>query len=76
MINRIVTVDKSLVHHYQHESKRASMQWKHPTSPSFKQFKVTSTPSAGKVMLAVFSDIQAALLAHFQKLGENGDSVS
>jgi hypothetical protein len=33
MLNRVVTGDESSVHHYQYESKRASMQWKHPSSP-------------------------------------------
>lgn len=69
MLNRIVTGDESWVHHYQPESKRDSMQWKHPSSPSCMKFKVT--PSAGKVMLTVFWDSQGVLLAHFQKRGEN-----
>jgi hypothetical protein len=38
--------------------------------------KVTSTPSAGKVMLTVFWDCQRVLLAHFQKCGENVNSTS
>jgi histone-lysine N-methyltransferase SETMAR len=38
------------------------------------KFKVT--PSAGKVMLAVFWDSQGVLLAHFQKRGENVNSAS
>jgi hypothetical protein len=38
------------MHHYQPESKRPSVQWKHSSSPSTK-FKVT--PSAGKVMNSV-----------------------
>jgi hypothetical protein len=59
----------SWVHHYQTESKRASMQWKQSNSLSTKRFKVT--PSAGKVMLIVFWDSQGVLLAHFQKYGEN-----
>jgi hypothetical protein len=41
-----------------------------------KTFKVTSTPSAGKVVLTVFWDPQAVLLAHFQKHGENVNSAS
>jgi hypothetical protein len=45
-----LTEDESWVHHYQPESKRASMQWKHPSSIT--KFKVM--PSAGKVMLIVF----------------------
>jgi hypothetical protein len=54
MLKRIVTGDESWMHHYQPESKRASMQWKHPSLLSTKKFKVTSTPSAGKLMLIVF----------------------
>jgi hypothetical protein len=78
VLNRIVTGDESWVHCYQPKSKRASMQWKHPTSPSCstKKFRVTSTPSAGKVMLTVFWDSHGVLLAHIQKHGENMNSVS
>jgi hypothetical protein len=53
MLNWIVTGDESRVHHYQPESKRASVQWRHPTSPSSKKFKVASRPSTGDVMLTV-----------------------
>jgi len=52
MLSRIVTGDESWVHHYEHETKRASIQWKHPVSPVHKKFKVTL--SAGKFMLTVF----------------------
>jgi hypothetical protein len=41
-----------------------------------KKFKVTSTPSAGKVMLTVFWDSQGVLLDHFRKRGKNVDSAS
>jgi hypothetical protein len=50
------------------------MQWKHPTSPSTKKFKVT--PSPGNIMLTVFWDSQGVLLAHFQKRGEYVNSAS
>jgi hypothetical protein len=69
MLNRIVTGEESWMHHYRSESKRASLQWKHPTSPKV-------TPSAGKVMLTVFWYSQGVLLAHFQKRRENGKSSS
>jgi hypothetical protein len=52
MLNRIVTGDESWMHHYQPESKLASVQGKYPSSPSTKKFKVT--PSTGTVMLTVF----------------------
>jgi histone-lysine N-methyltransferase SETMAR len=74
MLNRIITGDESWVHHYQPESKRASMQWKHPSSPCVQKFKVT--PSAGKVMLTVFWDCQGVLLTNFQKKGDNVNSES
>jgi hypothetical protein len=54
MINRIVTGDESWVHNYQPESNRAAVQWKHPSSPSTRKFKVKS--SAGKVMLTMLWD--------------------
>jgi hypothetical protein len=76
MFNRIVTGDQSCEHHYQPESKRASVQLKHPSSPfrSNKNFNVTS--SAEKVMLIVFWNSHGVLLAHFEKRGENVNCAS
>jgi histone-lysine N-methyltransferase SETMAR len=74
MLNRIFTGDESWVHHYKPDSKCASVEWKYPSSPSVKTFKVT--PSAGKVMVTVFWDSQRVLLAYFQKRGENVNSAS
>jgi hypothetical protein len=74
MLNRIITWNKSCVYHYQPESKHASMQWKHPSSPSAKKFKVT--PPAGKVILTMFWDSQGVQLGHFQKCGDNVNSAS
>jgi hypothetical protein len=53
MLNRVVAVE---------ESKRASMKWKHPSSPSTEMFV---TLSAGKIMFTMFRDYQGVLLAHF-----------
>jgi hypothetical protein len=75
MLNKIVTGDESWVHHYQPESKCASMHWKHPSSPSTKTFKVMRMPSAGQVMLSMFWDSHGVRLAHFQKCGENVNSA-
>jgi hypothetical protein len=74
MLNRIVTGDESWVHHCLPESKHASVQWKHPISPSTKKFKVMS--SAAKSMFTVLWNSQGVLLAHFQKRGENVNSES
>jgi hypothetical protein len=40
ILNRVVTGVESWVYHYQPESKHASMQWKHPSSPSTKKLDV------------------------------------
>jgi hypothetical protein len=53
MLNMIVVWDESCVQYYHPESKHASMQWKHPSSPSTEKF-VTHTPSPGKFMLTLF----------------------
>ncbi|PNF21375.1 hypothetical protein B7P43_G15465, partial [Cryptotermes secundus] len=67
MLARIVTGDESWVHHYQPETKCASMQWKHP-APLAKNFKWT--PSSRKVMVTVFWDHEGILLTAFQPLGQ------
>jgi hypothetical protein len=64
MLSRTVTGDESWVQHYEPEKKRASMQWKHPASPTHKTFKLT--PSHGKVMLTVFWDC-GVLFIEFQQ---------
>jgi hypothetical protein len=56
MPNKIVTGNESWVYSYQPESKCASVQLKHFSSPSTKKFKVTNMPSAGKFMLTMFWD--------------------
>lgn len=74
MLKKIVTGDESWVHHFQPESKRQSMQWKHPGSPAAKKFKVVS--SAGKIMTTVFWDCEGVLLVCFQKHGETVNATS
>ena len=64
-LHRIVTGDESWVYHYEPESKRQSMQWKHPSSPANKKFKTQA--SAGKVMLTIFWDVSGPILVHFQE---------
>jgi hypothetical protein len=62
-LKRIVTGDKTWVHHFAPESKRQSMEWKHPGSPVKKKFKCQ--PSAGKAMLTLFWDSQGVILEHY-----------
>jgi hypothetical protein len=48
------------------------MAWKRPTSPVAKKFK--SQPSAGKIMITLFCDMEGAILVHFTPKGETVNS--
>jgi histone-lysine N-methyltransferase SETMAR len=74
MLERIVTGDETWVHHYQPESKQASMQWKHKDSPTPTKFKVV--PSAGKVMATMFWDMKGVLLVEYQEHGRTVTAAS
>jgi hypothetical protein len=76
MLNRIVIWEEPCVRHCHPESKRISIQQKHPTSPSVSTKKFKVTPSAWKIMLTVFWNSQGIILAHFLKCGENVKSES
>ena len=49
-----MTGDETWVYHFEPDSKRASMEWRHPTSPRSKKFKFQH--SAGKMMMTVLWD--------------------
>jgi len=66
-LSRIVTEDETWVHHYEPESKRQSMEWKHPGSPTKKKFK--TQPSAGNVMLTLFWDSEGPILEDYLEKG-------
>ena len=67
-LQRIVIGDETSVLHFKTESKRASMEWRHPTSPRSKKFK--SQQSAGKVMVTLFWDyIVGVILVDFMSKG-------
>lgn len=72
-LTRIVTGDETWVHHFSPESKRQSMEWKHPGSPVKKKFK--RQPSAGKVMLTIFWDSQGVIMEHYLERGATVNSV-
>jgi len=61
-LNRIITGDETWIH-YEPETKRQDIQWKHTSSPISKKFK--SQPSARKLMLTVFWDSQGPILEHY-----------
>jgi hypothetical protein len=57
-----VSGDESLVH-YQPETKRASKEWQHSTSPKPKKFRAAQ--SAGKLMLMLFWNCKGPILEHY-----------
>ena len=74
ILERTVTSDEKLVHHYDLESKRQSKEWRHPSSPAQKKFK--RQPSTKKVMLTLFWDMHGPILVHFQVRGQRVNSVN
>ena len=62
-LDSIVTTDETWVHYFTPESKRSSMQWRHPESPKPKKAKTTF--SAGKVMATIFWDSKGVLYVDF-----------
>ena len=62
-MHQIVTGDETWVHHFEPDAKRASMEWRHLTSPRSKNFKFQQ--SAGKVMVTVFWDSVGVILVDF-----------
>jgi len=64
-LQQIVTGDETSIHNYEPESKRQSMQWKHPSCPVAKKYKMQ--PSAGKLMLTVFRESQGPILETYQE---------
>ena len=67
-LDRIITGDETWCHHYEPESKRQSMEWRHANSPSKKKFK--TLPSAGKVTCTVFWDRKGVILLDFLEPGQ------
>ncbi|PNF31072.1 hypothetical protein B7P43_G17251, partial [Cryptotermes secundus] len=71
---RIVTGDETWVHFHQPETKRASKEWRHSSSPKPKKFR--TQPSAGKVMLTLFWDEKGVILEHYTPRGTTVTSAS
>jgi hypothetical protein len=62
-LERIITADETWVHHDEPYRRAQSMAWKHLTSLVAKKFK--SLPSAVKIMLTLFGDMESVILVHF-----------
>jgi hypothetical protein len=62
------------VHRYQPKTKWKSMQWKHPSSPVAKKFKMQ--PSEGRLMLNIFWDSQEPVLETYLERGKTVTSAT
>jgi len=60
-LGRIVTGDETWVPYHQSETKKASKEWRHTSSPKPKK-KFRTQPYAGKVRLTVFWDERGVIL--------------
>ena len=65
--NGVVTGDETWAHHYCPETRRQSMEWRHPGSPVSRHFKVAA--SAGKVMVTVFGIVTGSSWLTFWRQG-------
>ena len=72
-VERFLTQHKCWVYHFEPQTKRQSMQWKHSTSPAPKKAKVVS--SVGKVMASVFWDAKGIVFINYLQKGKitNGE---
>jgi histone-lysine N-methyltransferase SETMAR len=73
-LERIVTGDESWVYHFQPETKKASKEWRHSTSPKPKKFRTQA--SAGKVMLKLFWDHRGPLVEYYMSKGTTVTSAT
>ena len=66
-LHLIVTADETWVHHYQPETKRQSMEYRHRGSPTRRKFKTQT--SIGKIMATVFWDASGVIHVDFLEPG-------
>ena len=64
---RFVTGEETWLHHWDPDTKKESMQWKHPGSPPPKKFR--TQPSASKLMTTVFLDSKWIILIDYKPAG-------
>jgi len=73
-LGRIVTGDETWVHYHRLETKKASKEWCHTSSPKPKKFH--TQPSAGNVMLTLFWDERDVILGHYMPRGNTVTSAT
>jgi len=73
-LGRIATGDETWVHCHQPETKKASKEWRHTSSPKPKKFRTPS--SAGKVILTLFWNERGVILKHYMPRGNTVTSAT
>jgi len=68
-LSRSVTMDKTWLYHYDPETKKQSMEWRHRGSPCPKKFRVQK--SAGKDLASIFLGSRRYLLHRLSSKGPN-----
>ena len=71
-LGRTVMGDETWVNH-QPETKKASKEWHHISSPKVKKFR--TQPSVGKVMVTFLWDERVVILEHYMPRGNNVTSA-
>jgi len=71
-LERNITGDETWIHFYKPETKRQSMEQKHPHLPSKRKFRMHAT--AGDLTLTVFWDSQGLVLEHCREKGATVNS--
>jgi histone-lysine N-methyltransferase SETMAR len=66
--------DETWVHYQQLETKKASKEWRHTSSPKPKKFH--TQPSAGKIMLTLLWEKHGVILEHYMARGNTATSAT
>jgi len=67
-MRRFIDMDETWIHHYTPETKQQSKQWTEAGCSAPK--KISSVPSAGKVMASVFWDAEGILFIDYLEKGQ------
>jgi len=73
-LERTVRGDETWILYHQPQTKKASKEWRHTSSPKMKKFR--TQPSAGKVTLTIFWDERGVILEHYMPRGNTVTSAT
>jgi len=67
-LSRLVTMDETWLYHFDPETKKQSMEWRHKGSPHPKKFRVQKSP--GSVLVSIFWNQDGILLIDYLPKGQ------